>query len=174
MVFEDKFEYVHSNEKNMLEKFVASSSKHRDRGNGGAGGGRLNPFPPPPARFEMVEETSKEAKLADQVGSLFITMDMVYSFPAKYLSLEQLCLFTLSIPLRHLSRSPYSMLTLKASGYYPPPPPPVTTLNLASRSMKRPLWKVYLNQMCQQDFRWFTQLVGDKTRTQRVKISVER
>lgn len=33
---------------------------------------------------------------------------------------------------------------------------------------------VGLNQMCQQDFRWFTQLVGDKTRTQRVKISVER
>lgn len=108
-------------------KFVASSSKHRDRGNGGAGGGRLNPSPPPPARFEMVEETSKEAKLADQVGSLFITMDMVYSFPAKYLSLEQLCLFTLSIPLRHISRSPYSMLTLKASGYQPssPPLPPV-------------------------------------------------
>ena len=172
MVFEDKFEYVHSNEKNILEKFVASSSKHRDRGNGGAGGGRLNPSPP--ARFEMVEETSKEAKLADQVGSLFITMDMVYSFPAKYLSLEQLCLFTLSIPLRHISRSPYSMLTVKASGYQPPPPPPCTTLNLASRSMKERLWKVYLNQMCQQNFRWFTQLVGDKTRTQRVKISVER
>lgn len=71
----------------------------------------------------MVEETSKEAKLADQVGSLFITMDMVYSFPAKYLSLEQLCLFTLSIPLRHISRSPYSMLTLKASGYQTPPSP---------------------------------------------------
>ena len=70
----------------------------------------------------MVEETSKEAKLADQVGSLFITMDMVYSFPAKYLSLEQLCLFTLSIPLRHVSRFPCSILTLKASGYYPPPP----------------------------------------------------
>ena len=156
-------------------KFVASSSKHRDRGNGGAGGGRLNPSPPPPARFEMVEETSKEAKLADQVGSLFITMDMVYSFPAKYLSLEQLCLFTLSIPLRHISRSPYSMLTLKASGYQPSlPPPPCTTLNLASRSMKERLWKVYLNQMCQQNFRWFTQLVGDKTRTQRIKISVER
>ena len=101
-------------------KFVASSSKHRDRGNGGAGGGRLNPSPPP-ARFKMVEETSKEAKLADQVGSLFITMNMVYSFPAKYLSLEQLCLFTLSIPLRHISRSPYSMLTLKASGYQPSP-----------------------------------------------------
>ena len=131
--------------------------------------------PPPPARFEMVEETSKEAKLADQVGSLFITMDMVYSFPAKYLSLEQLCLFTLSIPLRHISRAPYSMLTLKGSGYQPsPPPPPCTTLNLASRSMKERLWKVYLNQMCQQSFRWFTQLVGDKTRTQRVKISVER
>ena len=123
MVFEDKFEYVHSNEKNILEKFVASSSKHRDRGNGGAGGGRLNPSPPPLARFEMVEETSKEVKLADQVGSLFITMDMVYSFPAKYLSLEQLCLFTLSIPLRHISRAPYSMLTLKASGYQPSPPP---------------------------------------------------
>lgn len=123
MVFEDKFEYVHSNEKKILEKFVASSSKHRDRGNGGAGRGRLNPFPPPPARFEMVEETSKEAKLADQVGSLFITMDMVYSFPAKYLSLEQLCIFTLSILLRHISRSPYSMLTLKASGYQPSPPP---------------------------------------------------
>lgn len=137
MVFEDKFEYVHSNEKNILEKFVASSSKHRDRGNGGAGGGRLNPSPP--ARFEMVEETSKEAKLADQVGSLFITMDMVYSFPAKYLRLEQLCLFTLSIPLRHISRSPYSMLTVKASGYQPPPPPPCTTLNLASRSMKERL-----------------------------------
>lgn len=80
--------------------------------------------PPSLARFEMVEETSKEAKLADQVGSLFITMDMVYSFPAKYLSLEQFCLFTLSIPLRHISRSPYSMLTLKASGYQPSPPPP--------------------------------------------------
>ena len=84
----------------------------------------LTPPPPPLARFEMVEETSKEAKLADQVGSLFITMDMVYSFPAKYLSLEQFCLFTLSIPLRHISRSPYSMLTLKASGYQPSPPPP--------------------------------------------------
>ena len=81
--------------------------------------------PPPPARFEMVEETLKEAKLADQVGSLFITMDMVYSFPAKYLSLEQLCLFTLSIPLRHISRSPHSMLTLKASGYQPSPPSPL-------------------------------------------------
>lgn len=65
MVFEDKFEYVHSNEKKHPGKFVASSSKHRDRGNGGAGGGRLNPSPPPPpARFEMVEETSKEAKLS--------------------------------------------------------------------------------------------------------------
>ena len=83
----------------------------------------LTPSPPPPARFEMVEETSKEAKLADQVGSLFITMDMVYSFPAKYLSLEQLCIFTLSILLRHISRSPYSMLTLKASGYQPSPLP---------------------------------------------------
>lgn len=85
--------------------------------------------PPSPARFEMVEETSKEAKLADQVGSLFITMDMVYSFPAKYLSLEQLCLFTLSIPLRHISRSPYSMLTLKASGYQPSLPPPPSPLH---------------------------------------------
>lgn len=84
--------------------------------------------PPSPARFEMVEETSKEAKLADQVGSLFITMDMVYSFPAKYLSLEQLFLFTLSIPLRHISRSPYSMLTLKASGYQPSPPLPPAPL----------------------------------------------
>ena len=136
------------------------------------------PPPPPPCTFwdggRNVERSKKEA---DQVGSLFITMDMVYSFPAKYLSLEQFCLFTLSIPLRHISRSPYSMLTLKASGYQPfppPPPPPCTTLNLASRSMKQPLWKVYLNQMCQQNFRWFTQLVGDKTRTQRIKISVER
>ena len=51
-------------------------------------------------------------------------MDMVYSFPAKYLSLEQFCLFTLSIPLRHISRSPYRILTLKASGYQPLPPPP--------------------------------------------------
>lgn len=173
MVFEDKFEYVHSNEKNILENSslaLANTGTEETEGLVGVG---LTP-PPPPARFEMVEETSKEAKLADQVGSLFITMDMVYSFPAKYLSLEQLCLFTLSIPLRHISRSPYSMLTLKASGYQPSPPAPCTTLNLASRSMKERLWKVYLNQMCQQNFRWFTQLVGDKTRTQRVKISVER
>ena len=174
MVFEDKFEYVHSNEKNILENSslaLANTGTEETEGLVGVG---LTP-PPLPARFEMVEETSKEAKLADQVGSLFITMDMVYSSPAKYLSLEQLCLFTLSIPLRHISRSPYSMLTLKASGYQPsPPPPPCTTLNLASRSMKERLWKVYLNQMCQQNFRWFTQLVGDKTRTQRVKISVKR
>ena len=95
---------------------------------GGLVGVGLTPPPPPLARFEMVEETSKEAKLADQVGSLFITMDMVYSFPAKYLSLEQLCLFTLSIPLRHISRAPYSMLTLKASGYQPPPPLPPAPL----------------------------------------------
>lgn len=123
MVFEDKFEYVHSNEKNIPENSslaLANTGTEETEGLVGVG---LTP-PPPPARFEMVEETSKEAKLADQVGSLFITMDMVYSFPAKYLSLEQLCLFTLSIPLRHLSRYPYSMLTLKASGYYPPPPPP--------------------------------------------------
>lgn len=173
MVFEDKFEYVHSNEKNILENSsLALANTVTEETEGLVGVGLT---PPPPARFEMVEETSKEAKLGDQVGSLFITMDMVYSFPAKYLSLEQLCLFTLSIPLRHISRSPYSMLTLKASGYQPPTPsPPCTTLNLASRSMKERLWKVYLNQMCQQNFRWFTQLVGDKTRTQRVKISVER
>ena len=169
MVFEDKFEYVHSHEKNILENSsLALANTGTEETEGLVGVGLT---PPPPARFEMVEETSKEAKLADQVGSLFITMDMVYSFPAKYLSLEQLCLFTLSIPLRHISRSPYSMLTLKASGYQPPP---CTTLNLASRSMKERLWKVYLNQMCQQNFRWFTQLVGDKTRTQRIKISVER
>ena len=124
MVFEDKFEYVHSNEKNIPENSslaLANTGTEETEGLVGVG---LTPPPPPPARFEMVEETSKEAKLADQVGSLFITMDMVYSFPAKYLSLEQLCLFTLSIPLRHLSRSPYNMLTLKASGYYPSPPPP--------------------------------------------------
>ena len=122
MVFEDKFEYVHSNEKNILENSslaLANTGTEETEGLVGVG---LTP-PPLPACFEMVEETSKEAKLADQVGILFITMDMVYSFPAKYLSLEQLCLFTLSIPLRHISRSPYSMLTLKASGYQPPPPP---------------------------------------------------
>lgn len=140
MVFEDKFEYAHSNEKNILENSslaLANTGTEETEGLVGVG---LTPPPPPPARFEMVEETSKEAKLADQVGSLFITMDMVYSFPAKYLSLEQLCLFTLSIPLRHISRSPYSMLTLKASGYQPSlPPPPCTTLNLASRSMKERL-----------------------------------
>lgn len=121
MVFEDKFEYVHSNEKNILENSslaLAITGTEETEGLVGVG---LTPSPP--ARFEMVEETSKEAKLADQVESLFITMDMVYSFPAKYLSLEQLCLFTLSIPLRHISRSPYSMLTLKASGYQPSPPP---------------------------------------------------
>lgn len=121
MVFEDKFEYVHSNEKNISENSsLALANTGTEETEGLVGVGLT---PPPPARFEMVEETSKEAKLADQVGSLFITMDMVYSFPAKYLSLEQLCLFTLSIPLRHISRSPYSMLTLKASGYQPSPPP---------------------------------------------------
>lgn len=121
MVFEDKFEYVHSNEKNILENSsLALANTGTEETEGLVGVGLT---PPPPARFEMVEETSKEAKLADQVGSLFITMDMVYSFPAKYLSLEQLCLFTLSIPLRHISRSPYSMLTLKASGYQPSPSP---------------------------------------------------
>lgn len=139
MVFEDKFEYVHSNEKNILENSsLALANTGTEETEGLV---EVGLTPPPPARFEMVEETSKEAKLAYQVGSLFITMDMVYSFPAKYLSLEQLCLFTLSIPLRHISRSPYSMLTLKASGYQPspPPPPPCTTLNLASRSMKERL-----------------------------------
>ena len=122
MVFEDKFEYVHSNEKNILENSsLALANTVTEETEGLVGVGLT---PPPPTRFEMVEETSKEAKLGDQVGSLFFTIDMVYSFPAKYLSLEQLCLFTLSIPLRHISRSPYSMLTLKASGYQPPPPPP--------------------------------------------------
>lgn len=128
MVCEDKFEYVHSNEKNILENSsLALANTGTEETEGLVGVGLT---PPPPARFEMVEETSKEAKLADQVGSLFITMDMVYSFPAKYLSLDQLCLFTLSIPLRHISRSPYSMLTLKASGYQPssPPPPPCAPL----------------------------------------------
>lgn len=122
MVFEDKFEYVHSNEKNILENSsLALANTVTEETEGLVGVGLT---PPPPTRFEMVEETSKEAKLGDQVGSLFFTIDMVYSFPAKYLSLEQLCLFTLSIPLRHISRSPYSMLTLKASDYQPSPPPP--------------------------------------------------
>lgn len=100
MVFEDKFEYVHSNEKNILENSslaLANTGTEETEGLVGVG------LTPPPARFEMVEETSKEAKLDDQVGSLFITMDMVYSFPAKYLSLEQLSFYPFYTSASYLS-----------------------------------------------------------------------
>lgn len=118
MVFEDKFEYLHSNEKNILENSslaLANTGTEETEGLVGVG---LTPRP----SLHVLRWWKKRRK-KQEVGSLFITMDMVYSFPAKYLSLEQLCLFTLSIPLRHISRSPYGMLTLKASGYQPSPPP---------------------------------------------------
>ena len=73
MVFEDKFEYVHSNKKKILENSslaLANTGTEETEGLVGVG---LTP-PPPLARFEMVEETSKEAKLADQVGyGLFLS-----------------------------------------------------------------------------------------------------